>query len=132
MLDFEPQIADTRAHYERQDNSRITHSLMSFEGEFNFSDHSLVPEIIQTYVLYATKYERFRQVPLDTVNEMARAIGQGKPGSPLRFLDAIQTLKQQRRDAILAEANNDKVAYTPENSIDDWSSAEFKPEREEL
>jgi hypothetical protein len=91
-----------------------------FVGEFAFSDHDLVPEIVQTLVLYTTKYERFRQVPLEEVNRIARDVHEGKPEFVVRALERILAVKRARAAGIAAE--NEKNTYEPTLTIDDWNA----------
>lgn len=96
--------------------------LNGFVGEFAFTDHDLVPEEVQTLVLYLTKYERFRQVPLDTVNAIAREVHGDRraPGFVVRALERILAVKQARAAGIAAE--NEKNMYEPTLTIDDWNA----------
>lgn len=119
MLDTVALVED-RIEYWRERELTNPHHPNGFVGEFAFSDHAVVPEIVQTLVLYSTKYERFRDVPLAVVNEIAREVHGGKPGFVVRALERIRAVKQARAEGITAE--NDKNIYEPTLTIDDWNA----------
>jgi hypothetical protein len=119
MLDSVALVEERIVHWQTRELDN-PHHLNGFVGEFAFSDHLLVPEIVQSLVLYSTKYERFSQVPLDTVNSIAREVHGGEPGFVVRALERIREIKQGRADA--ARAENDKNIYEPTLTIDDWNT----------
>ena len=127
MYNYSEAYLSSREFYERQ-GTDDPFSLMGFRGEFTFSDHSLVPELIQTYVLRKTKYERFRQVPLELVNTLAREIHGGEPGVPLRILDSLAEMAVERARLLALDATSEKSNYTPELTIDDWSAQGNAPD----
>ena len=99
------------------------HHINGFQGEFNFEDHESVPEEVQNLVMHSTKHERFRQVPIATVNKIARDIHGGKPGFVIRATERIlelQKLKLQAREDD-DTATNTKSVYENALTIDDWS-----------
>ena len=127
MYNYSEAYLSSREFYERQ-GTDDPYSLMGFRGTFTFSDHSLVPELIQTYVLRKTKYERFRQVPLELVNTLAREIHGGEPGVALRILDSLAEMAVERARLLALDATSEKSNYTPELTIDDWSAQGNAPD----
>lgn len=119
MLDTIGILNDRIAHWQDRDLD-TPYLLNGFRGEFAFSDHSLVPEIVQNLVMYSTKYERFRDVPLELVNEIARDAHGGEAGFVVRALERIRAIKHSRVDRDQKDAD----VYVPQLSIDDWNRTE--------
>ena len=122
MLDRIALMGDKIAYWKDRELDNPYH-LNGFVGEFNFQDHDRVPEEVQNLVMHSTKHERFRQVPIATVNKIAREVHGGKPGFIIRAWERILELQQLK--ALAREDSdsltNSKNVYENELTIDDWS-----------
>lgn len=121
MLDVIANLEARRDYWLDRELDNPFH-LNGFVGEFTFSDHTLVPEEVQNLVLRVTRYERFRQVPLEEVNRIAREVHGGKPGFLVRAIERIIEAQRER----LARLSDDSVTkpgavYENELTIDDWN-----------
>jgi len=122
MLDRQQLIEDQIRYWETRDLD-TPYYLNGFRGEFDFGSHNTVPEIVQTLTLMQVPQERFRDVPLSTVNEIARRVHQGRPGFVHRAYQEILALQQQR-DQANAPASGE---YQPQLTLDDWNKDEGQP-----
>jgi len=114
------QYINNRTFYAEQSTDN-PNSLMGFRGTFTFSEHGLVPDLIREYVLLVTRKERFSQIPLEEINRLAREIHGGEPGVAVRIIDAMTEIRAQRALENQDEPN-ERGTYTPEHTLDDWSS----------
>lgn len=83
-------------------------SVNGFDGEFNYSDHKLVPQTIRNFVIenYPRK-ESFDKVPLETVNELMNSAWRG-PGSMARIVMLTTQLREvERRGSPVAPVTED-------------------------
>jgi hypothetical protein len=96
------------------------HHINGFTGEFNITDHALAHEVVQNLVMYSVKHERFRDVPLSTVNSIAREVHGGKPGFVQRAYARMAEIQRARNEGVAAVS--DKNVYEPTLTIDDWNS----------
>ena len=120
MLDTVKLAQDQAREWEFKDLD-VPYYLNGFRGEFEFTDHDAVPEVIRNLVMHQVKHDRFKDVPLDTVTAIARAVHGGKPGVVHRvYLEIARILSKKRedREAVTLEKN----VYTPTLTIDDWSA----------
>ena len=122
MLDRIALLEDKIAAWQDRELDNPTH-LNGFVGEFNFKDHSSVPEEVQNLVMHSTKHDRFCQVPISTVNKIAREIHGGKPGFIVRASERMLELERLRLQAREDDdtATNTKSVYENALTIDDWS-----------
>ena len=121
MLDRTLGLQQKIAYYQNRDLDN-PHSLNGFRGEFNFTDHSLVPEEVRNLVMHSTKHERFRQVPLSTINQIAREVHGGEPGFIVRATERILELYKLKQAAESDDTDRSKQVYENELTIDDWSA----------
>ena len=130
MLDRIKILEDKIAYHTGRDLDK-PFTLNGFQGEFNFTDHTLVPEEVRNLVLHSTKYERFRQVPLDTINQIAREVHGGEPGFIVRAAERILELYKLKQSADSDLKTDSKGVYENQMTIDDWS-ADTNDRRTEL
>ena len=122
MLDRIALLEDKITAWQNRELDNPNH-LNGFQGEFAFEDHESVPEEVQNLVMHSTKHERFRQVPIATVNKIARETHGGKPGFIVRATERIlelQKLKELARED--DAATNTKSVYENELTIDNWTA----------
>lgn len=110
-------ILNERIEYWQNRDLDCPYLLNGFRGEFAFSDHSLVPEMVRNLVMTVTRYERFRSVPIEEINAIAREVHGGEPGFCTRALERIRDHKLTR-NTITSESS----VYEPTLSIDDWTA----------
>lgn len=91
--------------------------LNGFSGEFAFSDHDAVPELIRDLVLSQRKEDKFDRIPIDDVNSIANEFWEG-PGSCARISDIIWDCRIARSfGATFTESKN---AYALNYTVKDW------------
>lgn len=93
--------------------------LNSFDGEFAFTEHDLVPELIADLVLSQRNEDKFLKIPLSAVNDIANAFWEG-PGSCARISNVIWDCRIARAHG--ANFTESKNAYTLDYSVEDWEA----------
>lgn len=97
----------------------VSNSLNSFDGEFAFTEHDLVPELIADLVLSQRNEDKFLKIPLSAVNDIANAFWEG-PGSCARISDVIWASRIAR--AYGANFTESKNAHALNYTVEDWES----------
>lgn len=92
------------------------YTLNSFDGEFAFSDHDYVPELIRDLVLSQRNEDKFDRIPLSAVNDIANKFWEG-PGSCAAISDVIWDARIARAHG--ANFTESKNAYKLGYSADE-------------
>jgi len=73
-------------------------TLNSFDGEWNFSDHQLIPDVLMNLIeeMFFFRYNnKISKVPLSEINQALNEIWQG-PGSMPHVIDQTFELRKKR------------------------------------
>lgn len=86
-----------RAYWENQPTDKPW-LLNGFAGTWKFSDHTLIPDEIRTFLLeYFAPAERFRKISLDDINRVMNEVWEG-PGSMPKLCDMYHKMQTERRE----------------------------------
>jgi hypothetical protein len=89
-------------------------TLNSFDGEFQFSDHDYVPDLIRDLVMSQRNEDKFDRVPLSAVNSIANEFWNG-PGSCAFISEVIWLCRiAHANDASFTES---KIAWAQEYHV---------------
>jgi len=81
------------------------HTINSFDGKFNFSDHELVPECLRDFVHEKFPDERaFAHIPLSDVNETLNSVWGGK-GSMARVKMEAALMRGSEKTIVALDKN---------------------------
>lgn len=106
----------TRNYWAEQPTDR-PYTLNSFAGEFVFTDHDLVPELIRDLVLSQRNEDKFDRIPITAVNDIANKFWEG-PGSCAFISDVIWDARIAR--AYGANFTESKNAYKLNYTVEEW------------
>lgn len=82
------------AHW--RDPATQEHGVNSFDGEWQISDHSRIPQLVMNFLLEKfPKAVRIKQIPLEDVNAALNEIWQG-PGSMAIVVEHTEQLRAAR------------------------------------
>jgi len=94
-------------------------TLNSFNGTFAFTDHDLVPGLIQDLVLSQRSEDKFKKIPITAVTEIANKFWEG-PGSCVAISNVIWHARVAR--AYGATITESKVAYVLGRTAEEWAA----------
>lgn len=97
----------------------FSNTLNSFDGEFAFAEHHLVPELIADLVMSQRNEDSFYRVPISAVNAIANEFWEG-PGSCARISDIVWDCRIAR--AYGANFTESKMAWTMDRTVEDWEA----------
>jgi len=61
------------------------HAVNGFRGNWKFSDHQLIPDILRMFIMRSFKVNRINRVSLDKINALMNSVWEG-PGSLEKIL----------------------------------------------
>ena len=97
MLDYRKVANDRIAQWEAWPTDN-PNSVNGFEGEWNISDHSLIPDCVTDFCLEQhPKKDRISQIPLEDINEMLNSVWEG-PGSMPKLVALTEQIRELRRE----------------------------------
>lgn len=116
MLDHNKLAIDQVTLWNKRD-SDDENSINGFNGEFAFTDHSLVPEALRALVIetYPRK-ESFTKVPLKDINALLNSVWQG-PGSMPRIVMLTHQLRE------IARRGSPVSPVTEETTVEEFCEA---------
>ena len=122
MLDRISLLEDTVRRWQDRELDNPYH-INGFRGEFAFSSHDVVPETVRNLVMHVTRYERFREVPLEEITRIARETHGGEPGFIVRATERIIQAVRERHARTEGSESVTKNTHVYENelTIDDWN-----------
>lgn len=96
--------------------------LNGFNGTWNFSDHSLIPDALHNFIWeHFPKVERFKRIPLDEINALMNDVWEG-PGSMSKIERLYQEMRAARLEGIKSTV---KENTTEQKTIDDFNEEDF-------
>ena len=119
MLDRTKIYEEQKLRYADRDLDN-PYTLNGFRGTFAFSDHNLVPEEIRNLALLTLGKERFRDIPLAKVEEIARAVhGEDRqPGFMVRLYERMTELERRVQQGLKPTT----AEHEPEFTLEDWNN----------
>jgi hypothetical protein len=116
------RIASVDTYWERQPTDQ-PHTLNGFRGTWNFSDHSLIPESLQNFIMLSfPKAEKFRRIPLSDINALMNDVWEG-PGSMVK----VKALEKELKIARWQMLDGGVKDTSDQKTIDDYNESDFSP-----
>jgi hypothetical protein len=91
MLDLNA-ILESRIEYYEKDIGKVG-TVNNFDGTFQISEHTRIPEIFLEFLMYSFKTARLRRVPIEDINELLNEVWEG-PGSIEKILRLTYDLRE--------------------------------------
>jgi len=115
-------MLDYNLEYWRNQPTDQPGNLNSFAGTFQISDHSLIPDSFNDFLLERFHgAERIRRIPLEDINSALNEAWEG-PGSMVKIVQLTHELRNARRAGISTE----RLTLDEVRTIDDYDSEDFE------
>lgn len=97
MLDH-AKVAQNRIAQLEGFSQDLETSVNGFTGEWNFSDHDLIPQALRDFLVESfPRKERFNQIPLKDINSVLNEVWDG-PGSLVKLARITEQIRELRRE----------------------------------
>jgi hypothetical protein len=114
------KISMIDSYWERQPTDQPW-TVNGFNGTWNFSDHSLIPDVLRNFISESfPKIERFKRIPLEDINTLMNDVWEG-PGSMVK----IQKLTKELRSSRLAGLDSSSIKMDDVKTINDFTEEAF-------
>jgi hypothetical protein len=125
MLDTK-SIMEGRIQFYEKDIGKVG-SVNNFDGEFQISSHTRIPEIFLELLMYNFKTARLRRVPIEDINAFLNEIWEG-PGSVEKVIRLTYELGQTVGNLGPLDAPKKKLEVEDDGPVASYGSESFTPE----